>query len=224
MGLLRHQIFKSAGREGFNSGWHRSIIAKCPQALVIVRHFIVISRFMAIFEATKGLGPVDIQCRYRYTRVSVTLAAESAAMTMPVPCVNCLKPFIPKRVTAKFCGGTCRQQWRRKQQKTLGTKVNIDAVIKADIGSVYRAVTAFVDKYRLSDFAGADTAPLEDALATLGDLFNCEYCDTRRADGWDNFELCRRCEIQIFKLVCRQCETRKPSVQSDDQLCRQCIG
>lgn len=123
-----------------------------------------------------------------------------------------------------FCGGTCRQQWHRKQKKTPGTKAHIDAGIKADIDSVYRAVNAFIHKYSLRDLAGADTAPLEDALATLGGLFNCENCDTRRANGWDNIELCRRCEIQIFELVCRQCETRKPSVKSDDQLCSQCMG
>ena len=154
----------------------------------------------------------------------VTLAAESAAMTMPFPCVNCLTPFMPKRMTAKFCGGTCRQQWYRKQKNTPGTQAHINAGIKGDIDSVYRTVEAFVDKYKLSDLTGADIGPLEDALENLDQLFNCEYCGERRADGWDSFELCRHCEIQVFELVCRQCETRKPSVKSDDQLCRQCIG
>ena len=154
----------------------------------------------------------------------VTLTAESAAMTMPFPCVNCLKPFMPKRVTAKFCGGTCRQQWHRKQKNTPGTQAHINAGIKGDIDSVYRTVQAFVNKYKLSDLAGADIGPLEGALETLDQLFNCEYCGERRADGWDNIELCRHCEIQVFELVCNQCETRKPSVKSDDQLCRQCIG
>ncbi len=145
-------------------------------------------------------------------------------MTMPLPCVNCLEPYQPLRSTSKFCSSNCRQQWHRKQKKIPGTEANATAAIKAEISSVYKIVHTFTEKFSLKDLALADTGPLEDALEELTALFNCEMCDERRADGWDNIELCRRCEIQTFELVCWQCEKRRPSVNSDDRLCRQCMS
>ena len=93
--------------------------------------------------------------------------------TMPVPCVNCMEPFWPKRSTAKFCGGTCRVQWHRKQKRTPGTPQNLEAEIRADIDGVYRAIQTFTRKYKLNDLAGADYGPLKDALEDLDGFFNC---------------------------------------------------
>ena len=137
-------------------------------------------------------------------------------------CLNCLEGFEARRKTARFCGGTCRQRWNRRQRKTPGTPQNIDAEVRDAIEALYRMVETFTRKYKLSDLAGADTGPLEDALETLGDLFLCEYCGERKADGWDNIEYCKKCEIETFELLCWRCEKRKPSVKSDDQLCTRC--
>ena len=143
-------------------------------------------------------------------------------MALAAICWTCSREFEAKRSTAMFCGGTCRQRWNREQKRLHGTPQNADAEIRADIDRVYKAVQSFTGKYKLSDLAGVDYALLEDALETLDDLFQCENCGERKANGWENIELCRHCEIQVFELVCHECEKRKPSVRSDDQLCARC--
>ena len=50
----------------------------------------------------------------------------------------------------------------------------------------------------------------------------CQQCEKRKADGWENTEYCRRCEIQVFNLVCGECEDRRPSVKSGEGLCVPC--
>lgn len=137
-------------------------------------------------------------------------------------CEQCDAPFLAKRKTARFCGGTCRQRWNREQKRTPGTPQNAEAEVKADIQAVREVISSFTKKYKLSDMAGTDYAPLEDALEELGWFFDCEQCGERKANGWENIELCRRCEIQTFELVCWRCEKRKPSIKSDDQLCATC--
>ena len=150
------------------------------------------------------------------------MAKAVKTQTMPLPCLYCMQPFLPKRSTAKFCGGTCRQRWNRKQKQTPGTPQSIEAETKADIDNLNRAIQGFTSRYKLGDLAGVDFAPLEDALEELSNFFLCENCDERRANGWDSVEYCRKCEIDIFELRCAECETRKPSVKSDDMQCRQC--
>lgn len=151
-----------------------------------------------------------------------THTRQAVPQTLPLPCFNCEAPFYPKRSTGKFCGPTCRVQWHRKQKRTPGTPQNVAAEVKADIEVVYQAVHGFINKYKLSDMGGSDYGPLEEALEDLGAFFDCEQCGERKADGWENLELCRRCEIETFELVCWQCEKRKPSVKSDDMLCATC--
>ena len=137
-------------------------------------------------------------------------------------CWTCSRRFEAKRSTAMFCGGTCRQRWNRKQKRTPGTPANLNAEIKAGIDGIHRAVQTFTSQYKLGDLAGVDYTALEEALETLDALFDCEDCEERKADGWENIEYCRKCEIEIFELVCGQCEKRKPSVKSDEQLCARC--
>ena len=50
----------------------------------------------------------------------------------------------------------------------------------------------------------------------------CQQCKKREADGWENTEYCRHCEIRMFNLVCGECEDRRPSVKSGEGLCVQC--
>ena len=145
-------------------------------------------------------------------------------MSQTVLCCVCSNSFEARRKTARFCGGTCRQRWNREQQRINNPPAppTLDDEIKAGIGRIYRAIQAFTGRYKLSDLVGVEYGPLLDALETLDALFDCEDCGERRANGWENIELCRKCEIQTFELVCNECEKRKPSVRSEDQLCAKC--
>ena len=143
-------------------------------------------------------------------------------MAHTVICWTCSRYFEAKRSTAKFCGGTCRQRWNREQKRINKPRPTLDDEIKAGVDGIYTAVQTFTGRYKLSDLAGVDYGPLLEALEDLDTFFDCENCGERKANGWESIELCRKCEIETFELVCNECETRKPSVKSDDQLCARC--
>ena len=168
--------------------------------------------------------------------VSVTLdasiATEPGAMTrtFTASCLTCGKDFQALRTTATFCGGTCRQRFNRAINKLKAeaqpTEKTSKNDIAAEIESVWNTVCAFTERFSAKDLLEEDTGPLEMALEGLHEILNptCEHCGEKPADGWEEVEFCRRCEISIFDLRCDKCDTRRPSVASDDMLCRQCAN
>ena len=141
-----------------------------------------------------------------------------------VLCEICRKGFQAKRSTARYCGSTCRKFAHRARERMQSAKGPAD--VATEIESVWNIVNEFTRRFSAEDLgtSGADTGPLEEALEALNELLNpiCQSCGDNPANGWDSYELCRRCEIQVHDLGCDQCGTRRPSVASDEMLCRKC--
>jgi hypothetical protein len=149
-------------------------------------------------------------------------------MTRTTYCLACGIAFQALRSTAVFCGGTCRQRFNRALRRweaehrpaTSPPKPNITA----DIALVRDSVDNLAQSLQGNLLFDEAISPLEEALEQLNEIVNpsCQSCGEKRADGWENVEYCRGCEITIFELRCQWCDTRRPSIKSDDMLCRQC--
>ena len=138
-------------------------------------------------------------------------------------CVNCGESFQAVRITAKYCGGTCRQQFNRRVNGLAeGPAENLK--IKVEISRVSAVVKSLRKKFSLEDLISSDlTGELQDAFDSLDEVVNplCENCE-KPADGWDEILMCRRCEITVHDMYCGSCETRRPSVKSDNAFCLKC--
>ena len=158
------------------------------------------------------------------------------AKTITVYCLSCGIRFEATRKTATFCGGTCRQRFNRAIN-AFNAKLTAEGLLRptptepaklevaaGDIAAVCTSINTLAEKVKGQFLFDEAISALSDALEILDGIVNpfCEICGERRADGWENIEYCRRCEIETFELVCSACEKRKPSVASEDMLCRQC--
>ena len=167
------------------------------------------------------------------TRIALhTLHSQYGAtgMAKTVSCLTCGISFQAQRTTAAFCGGTCRQRFNRGAQRAGLPPLNGRRKVKEREPSVVKEITAIrsaVDaftarhegEYLLDVVRDALRSSIEDLNQFIHPL--CTDCE-REANGWENLEYCRRCEISIFDLRCANCDTRRPSVASDAMLCRQC--
>lgn len=143
-------------------------------------------------------------------------------MPIIVICENCLQEFEAARSTARFCGGTCRQQWNRKAKAAPEPEPGPDAEVRADVDAVTGAIDVLTGRRSLSDLDEDMVLSIREAIEALTEILLCENCGERPANGWESPEYCRRCEIEVFELVCGECDRRKPSVKSDDMLCAKC--
>ena len=143
--------------------------------------------------------------------------------SIALDCLNCGESFQAVRITAKYCGGTCRQQFNR-QANGLAKGPAENLKIKVEISRVAAVVKSLRKKFSLEDLIISDlTGELQDAFDSLDEVVNplCEQCE-KPADGWDEILLCRRCEITHHDMYCGSCETRRPSVKSDNAFCLKC--
>ena len=139
-------------------------------------------------------------------------------------CQDCGAMFQASRITARYCGGTCRQRFNRRvsgMAEGPADKLNINI----EISRVTAVVKSLREKFSLEDLIVSGlTEELQDALDELEAIVNplCGSCEEKPADGWDEILMCRRCEIQQDDMYCWSCEVRRPSVKSEDALCKKC--
>ena len=116
-------------------------------------------------------------------------------------CVNCGESFQAVRITAKYCGGTCRQQFNRRVNGLAeGPAENLK--IKVEISRVSAVVKSLRKKFSLEDLITSDlTGELQDAFDSLDEVVNplCENCE-KPADGWDGILLARTAENLKIKV------------------------